>query len=157
MKAATEKKVVSENRRARYDYLIESDLEVGIMLHGSEVKSLRRGGSNIADSYATIENGEIWLVNGYIAPLEGAAQFNHEPRRRRKLLASRREIARMWSALSRDGMTLVPLSLYANERGMMKLKLAIGKGKNKSDKRQASAKQDWNRQKARILSHGQRE
>ncbi|MCW3783888.1 SsrA-binding protein SmpB [Defluviimonas salinarum] len=149
-------KTLSENRRARHDYAIESDLEVGLILLGSEVKSLRRGGSNIADSYATIENGELWLMNGYIAPLEHGGIFGHEPRRKRKLLASRREIARLWSATAREGLTLVPLRLYANERGVMKLSLAVARGKKKADKREASAARDWNRQKARLLKTASR-
>ncbi|MBV0913307.1 SsrA-binding protein SmpB [Anianabacter salinae] len=144
-------KVVAENRRARYDYAIEDDLECGIMLLGSEVKSLREGQANIAESYATVEDGELWLVNGYIAPYLQAKTFPHEERRRRKLLASRKDIARMWQAIGRQGMTLVPLVLYFNHRGMAKIKIAIGKGKRTVDKRETSAKRDWNRQKARLL------
>jgi SsrA-binding protein len=147
-------KVIAENRRARYDYAIESDLECGIVLTGSEVKSLRQGkGSNIADSYASVEGGELWLINGYIAPY-GQAMFPHEERRRRKLLASKRDIARMWQATGREGMTLVPLVLYFNHRGMAKLKLAIAKGKKTQDKRATEARRDWNRQKQRLLRHG---
>jgi SsrA-binding protein len=144
-------KVIAENRRARYDYAIESDLECGIMLAGSEVKSLRQGkGSNIADSYASVEGGELWLINGYIAPYS-QAMFPHEERRRRKLLASKRDIARMHQATSREGMTLVPLVLYFNHRGMAKIKIAIGKGKKNQDKRASEAKRDWDRQKQRLL------
>ena len=144
-------KVIAENRRARYDYAIESDLECGIMLTGSEVKSLRMGkGSNIADSYASVEGGELWLINGYIAPYP-QAMFPHEERRRRKLLASRRDIARMHQATAREGMTLVPLVLYFNHRGMAKIKIAVGKGKQKQDKRATEAKRDWDRQKARLM------
>lgn len=147
-------KVIAENRRARYDYAIESDLECGIMLTGSEVKALRQGkGSNIADSYASVEGGELWLINGYIAPYQ-QAMFPHEERRRRKLLASKRDIARMHQAISREGMTLVPLVLYFNHRGMAKIKIAIAKGKKTQDKRAAEAKRDWDRQKARLLRHG---
>jgi SsrA-binding protein len=145
-------KQICENRRARFDYAIESDLEVGIILQGSEVKSLRKGGSNIADSYAAVEDGELWLVNAYIAPLDGAGTWGHDaPRRRRKLLASRREISRLWNSQAREGMTLVPLQLYANEQGKMKLKLGVARGKKKADKRETAAKRDWNRQKARLL------
>jgi SsrA-binding protein len=144
-------KVIAENRRARYDYAIESDLECGIMLAGSEVKSLRQGkGSNIADSYASVEGGELWLINGYIAPYS-QAMFPHEERRRRKLLASKRDIARMHQATAREGMTLVPLVLYFNHRGMAKIKIAIGKGKKNQDKRASEAKRDWDRQKQRLL------
>ena len=144
-------KVIAENRRARYDYAIEEDLECGVMLEGSEVKSLRQGGTNIAESYATVDNGELWLVNSYIAPYEQAKTFGHEERRRRKLLVSRKELARLWQATARKGMTLVPLVLYFNHRGMVKIKIGIAKGKKTVDKRDTSAKRDWNRQKQRLL------
>ncbi len=147
-------KVIAENRRARYDYAIEDDLECGIMLEGSEVKSLRDGGSNIAESYATVEDGELWLVNSYIAPYKQARQFKHEERRRRKLLASRKELGNLWSATNRKGMTLVPLVMYFNHRGMVKLKIGIAKGKKNHDKRASDAKRDWGRQKQRLLRHG---
>lgn len=144
-------KPIAENRRARFNYAIESDLEVGLVLSGTEVKSMRKGGANIAESYAEISEGELWLVNSYVAPLEEGVTFGHDPRRRRKLLASKREISKFWNATAREGMTLVPLSLYANDRGVMKLKLALAKGKKLTDKRETSAKRDWSRQKARIL------
>jgi SsrA-binding protein len=144
-------KVIAENRRARYDYAIEEDLEVGIVLEGSEVKSLRNGGANIAESYATVEDGELWLVNSYIAPYEQAKMFKHEERRRRKLLVSRKELSRLWNATARKGMTIVPLVLYFNHRGMAKMKIGIAKGKKTHDKRDTSAKRDWNRQKQRLL------
>jgi SsrA-binding protein len=143
-------KVVAENRRARYDFEIQEDLEVGIILHGSEVKSLRTGQSNIADSYASVDNGELWLTNAYIAPYE-QAMFSHEPRAKRKLLVKSRELARMWNATKREGMTLVPLVMYFNDRGLVKLKIAIAKGKKNHDKRASDAKRDWSRQKQRIL------
>lgn len=144
-------KVIAENRRARHDYAIEDDLECGIILMGSEVKSLRSGSSNIAESYAAVENGELWLVNGYIAPYEQAKTFGHEDRRRRKLLVSRKELARLWNATQRKGMTLVPLVLYFNDKGLVKLKIGIAKGKKVHDKRADDAKRDWNRQKQRLL------
>ncbi|AAV97020.1 SsrA-binding protein SmpB [Ruegeria pomeroyi] len=144
-------KVIAENRRARFDYAIESDLECGIMLEGSEVKALRGGGSNIADSYAAVENGELWLVNAYIPPYEQAKMFKHEERRRRKLLVSRKELANLWNATQRKGMTLVPLVLYFNHKGIAKMKLGIAKGKKIHDKRETEAKRDWNRQKQRLL------
>ena len=144
-------KLIAENRRARYDYAIEDDLECGIVLEGSEVKSLRQGGSNIAESYAAVENGELWLVNSYIAPYEQAKTWGHEERRRRKLLVSRKEMARLWNATQRQGMTLVPLVLYFNHKGFVKLKIGIAKGKKTQDKRETEAKRDWNRQKARLL------
>lgn len=147
-------KVAAENRRARYDYAIEDDIECGIILEGSEVKSLRLGGANIAESYAAVENGELWLVNCYIAPYEQAKMFKHEERRRRKLLVSRKELSRLWSDTQRKGMTLVPLVLYFNHKGMAKIKIGIAKGKKNVDKRATEAKRDWNRQKQRLLRHG---
>ncbi len=148
-------KVIAENRRARFDYAIEEDLECGIMLEGSEVKSLRQGSANIAESYAAVEDGELWLVNGYIAPYEQAKTFQHDERRRRKLLVSRKELARLWNETQRKGMTLVPLVLYFNHRGIAKIKIGIAKGKKTHDKRETQAKRDWNRQKQRLLKeHG---
>ena len=148
-------KVIAENRRARYDYAIMDDIECGIILEGSEVKSLREGGANIAESYATVENGELWLVNSYIAPYAQAKTFKHDEKRRRKLLVSRKELSRLWSETQRKGMTLVPLVMYFNHRGIAKLKIGIAKGKQNHDKRQTEAKRDWNRQKARLLRHGE--
>ena len=147
-------KVIAENRRARFDYAIEDDLEVGIVLTGSEVKALRTGQSNIADSYANVENGELWLINSYIAPYKQAGVFGHEERRHRKLLVSRRELSRLWQAIGREGMTLVPLVMYFNDKGRVKLKLGIAKGKKVADKRETAAKRDWNRQKQRLLKQG---
>ena len=144
-------KLVAENRRARFDYAIEDDLECGIVLEGSEIKSLREGQANIGESYAVVENGELWLVNSYIAPYSQAKTFRHEERRRRKLLASRKELARLWADTQRKGMTLVPLTLYFNRKGVAKLKLGIAKGKKLADKRETVAKRDWNRQKQRLL------
>ena len=151
----TNYKVVAENRRARFEYAIESDLECGIMLMGSEVKSLRAGQANIAESYAEVKESELWLVNSYIAPYEPARTWGHEERRRRKLLASRRQLAELWNATQRKGMTLVPLVMYFNDRGLVKVKIGIAKGKKLADKRETEAKRDWNRQKARLLKeHG---
>ncbi len=148
-------KVIAENRRARFDYAIEDDLECGIVLEGSEVKSLRQGGSNIAESYAAVEEGELWLVNSYVAPYEQAKVFKHEERRRRKLMVSRKELANLWNQTQRKGMTLVPLVMYFNHRGMVKVKIGIAKGKKNHDKREAQAKRDWSRQKQRLLKdHG---
>lgn len=144
-------KVIAENRRARHDYAIEDDLEVGIILEGSEVKSLRQNTAQIQESYAAVEDGELWLVNGYIAPYAQAKTFGHEERRRRKLLVSRKELARLWNDTQRKGMTLVPLVLYFNHRGIAKMKIGIAKGKKAADKRQTEAKRDWNRQKQRLL------
>ena len=143
-------KVLADNRRARYDYAIDDDLECGIILQGSEVKSLRENSSNIAESYAEVKDGELWLVNSYIAPYE-RAMFSHEERRRRKLLVSKKELARLWNETQRKGMTLVPLVLYFNHRGIAKLKIGIAKGKKTQDKRATEAKRDWQRQKQRLL------
>ncbi|MCH2164919.1 MAG: SsrA-binding protein SmpB [Marinovum sp.] len=146
-------KVIAENRRARFDYAIEDDLEVGIILTGSEVKSLRENTANIAESYAAVEDGELWLVNSYIAPYD-RAMFSHEERRRRKLLVSKKELAGLWSDTQRKGMTLVPLVLYFNHKGLAKMKIGIAKGKKNQDKRETQAKRDWNRQKQRLLKEG---
>ncbi|MFY0690596.1 MAG: SsrA-binding protein SmpB [Paracoccaceae bacterium] len=144
-------KIVAENRRARYDYAIEDDIECGIVLEGSEVKSLRTGKAQIAESYAAVEDAELWLVNSYIPPYAQAKTFQHEERRRRKLLVSKRELAKLWSATQREGMTLVPMVLYFNHKGRAKLKIGIAKGKKKADKRATEAKRDWQRQKSRLL------
>ncbi|MDA8635528.1 SsrA-binding protein SmpB [Rhodobacteraceae bacterium] len=148
-------KVISENRRARFDYAIEDDLECGVMLLGSEVKSLRVNSANIAESYAGVDAGELWLVNSYIAPYEQAKTFGHEERRRRKLLVSRKELARLWVDTQRKGLTLVPLVMYFNHRGKVKLKIGIAKGKKNHDKRADQAKRDWGRQKQRLLRHSE--
>lgn len=144
-------KIIAENRRARYNFAIEDVTEAGLQLTGTEVKSLRTGKANIADSYASFEDGEMWLINGYIPEYLQANRFNHEPRQRRKLLLKAREIARMSQAVARDGMTLVPLKLYFNERGIAKLEIALAKGKKVHDKRETEQKRDWQRQKSRLL------
>ena len=147
-------KVIAENRRARYDYAIDEDIEAGIILTGSEVKSLRLNTAQITESYAEVKGGALWLVNSYIAPYE-QAMFGHEDRRRRKLLVSRKQLADLWAATSRKGMTLVPLVLYFNHRGIAKVKIGIAKGKKAPDKRATEAKRDWQRQKSRLLKeHG---
>ena len=148
-------KIIAENRRARYDYAIEDDLECGVLLQGSEVKSLRVNSANVAESYAAVEDAELWLVNSYIAPYEQAKTWGHEERRRRKLLVKRKELARLWSDTQRKGMTLVPLVMYFNHRGKVKMKIGIAKGKKNYDKRADSAKRDWGRQKQRMLRHGE--
>ena len=144
-------KLIAENRRARFDYHIEADIEAGIMLLGSEVKSLRKGGSNIAESYASVEGGELWLINGYIAPYMQAKTWGHEERRRRKLLVNAKELSRLWNATAREGMTIVPMKMYFNDRGIVKLKIGIAKGKKLADKRASEAKKDWDREKGRLL------
>ena len=122
-----------------------------IVLMGSEVKSLRQGGANIGESYASVEGGELWLINGYIAPYAQAKTWGHEERRKRKLLVSKKERARLWAATAKEGMTLVPLAMYFNDRGIVKLKLGIAKGKKLADKRETSAKRDWDRYRALFL------
>lgn len=153
-KADPNYKVIAENRRARFDYAIEEDIECGIILMGSEVKSLRENGANIAESYASVEDGELYLINSYIAPFQQARVWKHEERRRRKLMVSRKELARLWNATQRKGMTLVPIVMYFNDRGLVKLKIGIAKGKKNHDKRETEAKRDWNRQKQRLLKEG---
>lgn len=146
------RKVVAENRRARFDYAIQDTWEAGIALTGTEVKALRKGQANIAESYASAEDGGIWLINAYIPELQTAGRFfQHEPRRRRQLLLHKREIAKLAIAVERQGMTMVPLELYFNERGKAKLKLALAQGKKLHDKRETEAKRDWQRQKARLM------
>jgi SsrA-binding protein len=141
---------VAQNRRARHDYHIESTLEAGMMLAGTEVKVLRQGLASINEAYATEREGDFYLLNAHF-PEYPSARFNHEPRRPRKLLLRRREINRLMGAIKRDGVTLVPLSIYFNERGRAKLELGLAKGKRKADKREAEKARDWQRQKARIM------
>jgi SsrA-binding protein len=145
------KKIVAENRKARFNYEIIDTYEAGLVLTGTEVKSLREGKANIAESYATDEGGEMWLINSYLPEYLQANRFNHEPRRRRKLLLSKREAGRLQSAINRDGMTLIPLKIYFNDQGRAKLELALGKGKKLHDKRETEKERDWNRQKSRLL------
>ncbi|MDI7861146.1 SsrA-binding protein SmpB [Rhizobiaceae bacterium n13] len=147
----TVNKIVAENRKARFNYEIVDTYEAGLVLKGTEVKSLREGKANIAESYASDEDGEIWLINSYLPEYLQANRFNHEPRRRRKLLLSRREIDRLRVAVNREGMTLIPLKIYFNEKGRAKLELALGKGKKLHDKRETEKERDWNRQKSRLL------
>ncbi len=150
-KPADNKKVVSENRKARHDYSIEEVFEAGLVLVGSEVKSLRLGRATIAESYATDEGGELYLINATIPIFTQANRFNHEPKRPRKLLLKKRESAKLMNAIQREGMTLVPLRIYFNERGLAKMALALAKGRKAHDKRDALKERDWNRQKARVL------
>ncbi len=143
--------LIAENRRARFDYFIEETYEAGLILTGSEVKSLREGRANIAESYASAEGGDIVLINADIPPFKHGNRFNHEPRRPRKLLLHKKEIGKLMGAVQREGQTLIPLKLYFNERGLAKLELGIAKGKKLHDKRQAAADRDWQRDKARLL------
>jgi SsrA-binding protein len=150
-KKKPDQKIAAENRKARHNYFIEEELEVGIMLEGSEVKSLREGRAQIAESYANVEDGELWLINSYIPAYDKAKTFGHDERRRRKLLAKFREIARLWQAIGREGATLVPLKIYFNDKGIAKLSLGVAKGKKMSDKRDTEKKRDWQRDKARLM------
>ncbi len=151
-KKNADRKLVAENRRARFEYHLEDDIEAGLQLTGTEVKSLRQGQANIAESYASVENGGIFLINANIPEYQQAGPFyQHEPRRPRRLLLHKREIARLAQAVDRDGMTIVPIALYFNDRGIAKIKLAVAKGKKLHDKRETSKKRDWNREKARLL------
>jgi SsrA-binding protein len=144
-------KLVAENRKARFNYEIEEKLEAGIALLGSEVKSLRTGKANIADAYASSEGGELYLINAHIAEYTQAGRANHDPTRRRKLLVHRREMGRLTGAIQREGMTLVPLRLYFNARGIAKVQLGLAKGKKLHDKRETQKKRDWERQKGRLM------
>ena len=145
------KKTVAENRRARYDYFIEDKFEAGLMLTGTEVKSLRAGEATIAESYAEVRDGAVWLVNANVPEFSHGNRFNHEPRRPRKLLLNAREIDKLNGAVERKGMTLVPLSIYFNGRGRAKVELALAKGKNSADKRQSTKDRDWQRDRARLM------
>src|SRR5438094_4270834 len=142
---------VALNRRARHDYLIEDTLEAGLVLHGTEVKSLRQGGASITEAYADEKGGELFLVNANIPEYKASAHFNHEPRRPRKLLLHRTQMNRLMGAVKRQGVTIVPLALYFNERGRAKVELGLATGKRKSDKRQAERDRDWQRSRARLM------
>jgi SsrA-binding protein len=150
-KAEARGRIVASNRRARHDYLIEETVEAGMVLQGSEVKALRRGQISINEAYAADQNGEIFLFNAFISPYDAASTFGHTPRRQRKLLLHRRQISRLIGAVRRDRMTLVPLAVYFNERGLAKVSLALARGKRKADVREAVKERDWQRQKSRLL------
>ena len=148
-------KVVAENRRARYDYAIEEKFEAGIALTGTEVKSLRFGEGSIAESYAEVKDEEVWLINATIPEFSHGNRHNHEPKRPRKLLLKERQIAKMFGAVMRQGMTLVPLSIYFNGRGRAKVELALAKGRKAHDKREHLKEQDWKREQGRVMrDHG---
>jgi len=144
-------KVIADNRRARFDYFLENNLEAGIALTGTEVKSLRQGRANIAESYVSVEGDELCLINADIPTYGHGNRFNHEPRRIRKLLLHRKEIHRFIIAIQREGMTIVPTKLYFNDKGLVKLEIALAKGKKIHDKRETEASRDWQRDKARLL------
>lgn len=144
-------KTVAENRRARFDYHIEDKFEAGLALQGTEVKALRAGEASIAESYAELRGGEVWLINTNIPEYSHGNRLNHEPRRPRKLLLHTREIEKLFGAVERKGMTLVPLSIYFNRTGRAKVELALAKGKQAHDKRQTVKERDWKRDKARLM------
>jgi SsrA-binding protein len=157
-KGRTEKSnIAAENRKARFNYEIVDTLEAGLVLTGTEVKSLRQGRATIAESYATEEGGEIWLINSFVPEYLQGNRNNHEPKRRRKLLVHAAQRNRLAGAVQKDGMTLVPLKIYFNDRGMAKLELAVARGKNAPDKRETLKERDWNRQKQRLLKEGGRD
>ena len=148
-------KIVAENRRARFDYFIEQVFEAGIVLTGTEVKSLRFGEGSIAESYAEVKDDEVWLINSNVPEFSHGNRYNHEPKRPRKLLLKEREIAKMHGAVAREGMTLVPLSIYFNGKGKAKVELALSKGKKAHDKRETIKERDWKREQSRLLrQHG---
>ncbi|MEH6789413.1 SsrA-binding protein SmpB [Parasphingorhabdus sp.] len=148
-------KIVAENRRARYDYFVDDKFEAGIMLTGTEVKSLRFGSGAIAESYAEVKDDEIWLINANIPEWSHGNRYNHTPTRPRKLLLNRRQINKLHGAVMRKGMTIVPLSIYFNSKGRAKLELALAKGKKAPDKRQTEKDRDWKRQQGRLMrEHG---
>jgi SsrA-binding protein len=151
-KADPKYKIAAQNRKARFNYEIGETFEAGIVLTGSEVKSLRTGKATIAESYADAHNGEIWLVNANIPEYKQSGPYNnHEPKRHRKLLLHKRQVNKLIGAVEREGMTLVPLKLYFNERGRAKIEIALGRGKKLHDKRETAKKRDWQRQKSRLM------
>lgn len=145
------KKVVAENRRARFDYFVDERVEAGIALTGTEVKSLRQGEGSIAESYAAVDGEEVWLINSHIPEYSHGNRLNHEPRRARKLLLKGREISKLQGAVARQGLTLVPLSIYFNSSGRAKVELALARGKKVHDKRDTVKERDWKREQARLL------
>jgi SsrA-binding protein len=144
-------KIVAENRRARFDYFIDDVFEAGIVLTGTEVKALRFGEGSIAESYAEVKDDEVWLVNSNVPEFSHGNRFNHEPKRPRKLLLKERQIAKMHGAVAREGMTLVPLSIYFNSKGRAKVELALAKGKKAHDKRETIKERDWKREQSRVM------
>jgi SsrA-binding protein len=144
-------KVIADNRKARFNYEIGEVVEAGIALTGTEVKSLRQGKANIAESYADARGGEIWLVNANIPEYLQASRFNHAPKRPRKLLLHRRQIDKLAAAVDREGMTIVPLKLFFNDKGRAKIEIALGRGKKLHDKRETEKKRSWERERGRLM------
>jgi SsrA-binding protein len=149
--APAARRSIAQNRKAFHNYFIDERLEAGIVLSGTEVKSLRQGRATISEAYAGESNGELYLFNSYIPEYEAGNRFNHEPKRPRKLLVHRREMGRLLGATQRQGMTLVPLSLYFNPRGLAKVELGVARGKKLHDKRASVKERDWQREKQRIM------
>ncbi|MBD88052.1 MAG: SsrA-binding protein [Rhodospirillaceae bacterium] len=145
------RRIVAQNRKARYNYFVEETLEAGLVLQGTEVRAMRAGHASLGDAYADIRGTEIFLVNAHIAGYQAASRFNHEPLRPRKLLLHRREIEQLRGKLQREGYTLIPLSLYFNERGRAKIELGLARGRRQIDKREREKTRDWERQRARLL------
>jgi SsrA-binding protein len=148
----SKQRFAAQNRRARFDYLIESTVEAGLILVGSEVKTLRLGRASINEAFAVERDGEMWLLNAYFPEYEAANRFNHEPRRPRKLLLKRREMGRLIGQIQREGISLIPISIYFTEKGIAKVELGLGKGKKKGDKRAAEKERDWKREQSRVMS-----
>ncbi len=149
--AAAARRLVAQNRKARHDYFIDSTLEAGVVLRGTEVKALRQGRGSLIDAWAGERGGELWLFNAYIPEYESGHRFNHETKRPRKLLVSKRELSRLIGAVQRAGTTLIPLAIYFSDRGLAKVEIGLARGKKQYDKRETSKQRDWNRQKARLL------
>jgi SsrA-binding protein len=145
------RKIVVQNKKARFEYFIEETLEAGIVLTGTEIKSVRLGHCSIDESFASDKDGELYLLNSYIAEYKSAHQFNHETRRPRKLLLHKKEMNRLMGAIQRQGITVIPLSFYFNPKGRLKVELGLAKGKKQHDKRATQKDRDWNRDKGRIL------
>ena len=145
------RKTIAVNRKARFNYAIGETLEAGIQLAGTEVKSLRESKATIGESYVSPEKGEVWLINATIPEYRQANRFNHEPKRARKLLLNKRQISKLVGAVEREGMTIVPLKLYFNDRGLAKVEIALAQGKKLHDKRETEKKRDWAREKGRLL------
>jgi SsrA-binding protein len=154
MSKVDDKGLIAVNRRARFDYEIEETLEAGLQLVGTEVKSLRQGRANIAEAYVSVErNGALYLINADFPPYEGGNRFNHEPRRHRKLLLHKKQMATLAGGVQRDGRTIIPLRLYFNDRGLAKLLIGLAKGKKTVDKRETIKQREWNRSKSRLMKN----
>ncbi|MCG8694903.1 MAG: SsrA-binding protein SmpB [Minwuiales bacterium] len=145
------RRLIADNRKARFNYAIEDTVEAGLVLTGTEVKALREGRANIAEAYAAPDNGELWLINAHIPEYKSGNRFNHEPRRPRKLLLHKKQLEKLLGLAKQGGMTVVPLKLYFNERGVAKLEIAVARGKKQHDKRQTIKDRDWQRQKQRLM------